>query len=126
MKIHYGHNKGTLSFTWYNKPPDTDLIMNYHALAPKCYKRSVVSVFVYRIYRAYSSWEKLPPKHGESQEDPGEEPISPTFYEPVIRQALSDILGQLKSRITHQSTTNRLMKVLEKKGLTGLEKFHDN
>ena len=43
------HN-GQLSSTWYNKPTDTGLIMNYHSLAPKRYKRSVVSGFVYRIY----------------------------------------------------------------------------
>ena len=51
------HSNGQLSSTWYNKPTDTGLIMNYHALAPKKYKRSVVSGFVYRIYRACSSWQ---------------------------------------------------------------------
>ena len=51
------HNNGQLSWTWYNKPTDTGLIMNYYALAPKKYKRSVVSGFVYRIYRACSSWQ---------------------------------------------------------------------
>ena len=59
MKIHHDHNNGTLSSTWYNKPTDTGLIMNYHALAPKRYKRSVVSGFVYRIHRACSSWESF-------------------------------------------------------------------
>ena len=27
-----------LSSTWYNKPTDTGLIMNYHAMAPRIYK----------------------------------------------------------------------------------------
>ena len=49
--------EGHLSSTWYNKPIDTGLILNYHALAPKRYKRSVVSGFVHRIYRACSTWE---------------------------------------------------------------------
>ena len=48
---------GSLSSTWYNKPTDTGLVMNFHALAPKRYKRSVVSGFVHRIHRACSSWE---------------------------------------------------------------------
>ena len=38
-----------LSSTWYVKPTDTGLIMNFHALAPKRYKRSVVQSFVHRI-----------------------------------------------------------------------------
>ena len=38
-------------FTWCFKPPYTSLIMSYHALAPRLYKRLVVSGFVYRIYR---------------------------------------------------------------------------
>ena len=33
--------------------------MNYHELAPNCYKRSVVEGFVHRVYRAYSSWENF-------------------------------------------------------------------
>ena len=49
------NNNGVLESTWYTKPTDTGLIMNYHALAPRKYKRSVVSGFVHRIYRACSS-----------------------------------------------------------------------
>ena len=41
MKIIHDLNTGRLSSTWYSKPTDTGLIMNYHALAPKKYKRSV-------------------------------------------------------------------------------------
>ena len=53
------NNKGNLPSTWYCKPSDTGLIMNFHALAPKQYKRAVVIGFVHRIYRACSNWEKL-------------------------------------------------------------------
>ena len=56
MCIMHDNMTGQLSSTWYNKPTDTGLIMNYHALAPKRYKRSVVSGFVHRIHRACSSW----------------------------------------------------------------------
>ena len=45
--------------TWYYKPTDTGLVMNLQALAPKRYKRGVVSGFVHRIYRACSTWENL-------------------------------------------------------------------
>ena len=57
MNIIHDHETGKLSSTWYNKPTDTGLIMNFHTLAPKRYKRSVVLEFVHRIYRACSSWE---------------------------------------------------------------------
>ena len=56
MKILHNLESGKLESTWYSKPTDTGLIMNFHALAPKRYKRSVVSGFVYRIHRACSSW----------------------------------------------------------------------
>jgi len=51
--IHKGQH---IESKWYAKPPDTGLILNFHALAPKRYKRSVVSGFVHRIHRACSSW----------------------------------------------------------------------
>ena len=46
-----------LSSMWYSKPTDTGLILNYHALAPKRYKRSVVSGFMHRYYRACTIWQ---------------------------------------------------------------------
>ena len=53
------NNHGKLSSTRYKKTRDTGMIMNFHALAPKRYKRSVVSGFVHRIHRASSSWENI-------------------------------------------------------------------
>ena len=39
--------------SWYCKPTDTGLVMNYyHAMAPRRYKRGVDSGFVHRIHRA--------------------------------------------------------------------------
>ena len=53
------HVNDKLSSTRYCKPTDTGLIMNYHALTPKYYKRPVVEGFVHRVYRACSSWENF-------------------------------------------------------------------
>ena len=53
MRIMNTH--GRLTSTWYNKPTDTGLMMNYHALSPKRYKRLVVSGVVHRILRACST-----------------------------------------------------------------------
>ena len=53
------HVGNSLSSTWYLKPTDTGLIMNFHALAPRRYKKSVVQSFVHRIYRCCSSRENV-------------------------------------------------------------------
>ena len=53
------HVNDKLSSTWYCKPTDTGLIMNYHALARKCYKRSVIESFVHRVYGTCSSLENF-------------------------------------------------------------------
>ena len=45
---------GKLSSTWYFKPIETGLIMNFHVLAPKKSTRAVVAGFVHQIYRACS------------------------------------------------------------------------
>ena len=40
-----------------HKATDTGLTMNFHALAPIKYKRSVVSRIIYRIHCACSTWK---------------------------------------------------------------------
>ena len=47
--------EGKLSSTWYMKPRDTRLIMNFHSESLFKYKKSAVTGFVYRIYNAFSS-----------------------------------------------------------------------
>ena len=53
------NNEGILSSTWFCKPSDTGLIMNFHALAPMKYKRAVAIGFVHRIVRACSDWNNF-------------------------------------------------------------------
>ena len=49
------HTDCKLAFTWYTKPTDTGLTMNFHALAPLKYKRSTVIGLVHRIHRSCST-----------------------------------------------------------------------
>ena len=51
--------EGTLYSKWYRKPTDTGLTMNFHALAPFKYKKSVIIGFVHRIFRSCSNWEMI-------------------------------------------------------------------
>ena len=67
--------------------------MNYHAMAPKRYKRSVVSGFVYRIHRACSSTENFNTSMEKARRILEKNQYPPTFYEPIIRQAMVDIQG---------------------------------
>ena len=84
---------GSLSSTWYTKPTDTGLVMNFHALAPKKYKRAVVSGFVHRIYRACSSWEAFHSSMKKATMILEQNQYPPDFYNPIINQTLSKIVN---------------------------------
>ena len=92
MKVIHDHETGKLSSTWYNKPTDTGLILNYHALAPKRYKRSVVSGFIHRIYRACSSWQYIHESIEKAKRILELNQYPPTFYDPIIRETLENII----------------------------------
>ena len=81
-----------LSSTWYQKPTDTGLVMNYHALSPKRYKKSVVAGFVHRIYRACSSWQLFHDSLERAKQILERNQYPPQFYNPIIKQALVKIL----------------------------------
>ena len=87
------NSKGVLSSKWYRKPTDTGLIMNYHSLAPKRYKTSVVAGFVHRIYRACSSWILFHDSLEEAKKVLESNQYPPSFYEPIINKALSKIVS---------------------------------
>ena len=92
MKMIHDHSNGKLSSTWYYKPTDTGLILNYHALAPKRYKRSVVSGFVHRIYRACSTWQFIHQSLEKAKRILEMNQYPPTFYDPIIRETLENII----------------------------------
>ena len=94
MKICHNHETGALSSTWYCKPTNTGLIMNYHALAVMWYKWSVVAGFVLRIYQACSSWENFHSSLVRMKRTLEDNQYPPNFYKPIIRQALDDIMGE--------------------------------
>jgi hypothetical protein len=83
---------GRISSMWYQKPTDTGLIMNYH-LAPKHYKRSVVSGFIHRIYRACSNWELIHKSLEWACELLERNWYPLQFYEPIFRRALMKIIS---------------------------------
>ena len=49
-------DNGKLSSSWYSKPTDTGVTLNYHACAPTKYKRNIVEGAVHRIHHTTTSW----------------------------------------------------------------------
>ena len=97
------NSNGYLTSTWYNKPTDTGLILNYHALAPKRYKRSVVSGFVHRIHRACSTWMHFHSSLEKAKRILEKKQYPPSFYNPIIEDALNRIVQSDKE--THVTKT---------------------
>ena len=48
---------GKLIVGWYQKPTDSDTILNFRSCAPLQYRRSVIKVIVHRVFRSTSTWE---------------------------------------------------------------------
>ena len=90
------NENGNLSSTWYSKPSATGLIMNYHALAPKKYKRAVVSGFVHRIYRACSDWKNFHDSLEKAKVILKKNQYPPDFFEPIIHETLTRIISPEK------------------------------
>ena len=66
--------------------------MNFYALAPKRYKRSVVSGLVHRIYRACSPWKNFHESMERAKNLLVKNQYPPSFSEPIIHQTLTKIL----------------------------------
>ena len=87
------HSGPQISSTWYSKPTDTGLILNFHALAPRRYKRSVVSGFVHRIFRACSTWKLFHASIQKAKVILEHNQYPPSFYESIIKQTLDEIIA---------------------------------
>ena len=100
------NNNGQLSSTWYSKPTDTGLIMNYHSMAPKRYKRSVVLGFVHRIFRACSCWANFHISLERAKKVLEWNQYPPAFYNAIIEQTISDILSKAPESTTTKDVGN--------------------
>ena len=96
VRLIHDHETGKLSSMWYFKPTDTGLIMNYHALAPKWYKCSVVSGFIYQIYHACSAWQNFHDSLGKAKCILEKNQYPPSFYDHIIKKTLDSIVGEVK------------------------------
>ena len=83
-KFIHNQTTGQISSTWYRKDTDTGLIMNFHSMAPRRYKRSLIGGLVHRIYRACSNWELFHQSLEDAKIILEKNQYPPTFYEPII------------------------------------------
>ena len=87
------HNKsGKLTSSWYRKSTDTGLTLNYHALAPTKYKKSVVISFVHRIFRASSTWEYFHLGLEEAIGTLADNQYPSSFVMPIIRSTIEKLV----------------------------------
>ena len=86
MVIH--NDRGKLSSSWFRKPTDTGLTLNFHALSPMKYKRSVVISFIYRIYRSCSTWTNFHTGLTDAINILENNQYPSEFYMPIINKTL--------------------------------------
>ena len=87
------NNKGTLSSRWYRKPTDTGLTLNFHALSPLKYKKSVVSSFIYRIFRASSDWTQFHAGLTEALETLNCNQYPESFIYPIVHDVIDKLVN---------------------------------
>ena len=84
MDIELHHIGQRIESTWYTKPTNSGLTLNYHAIAPRKYKRSVVRSFVNRIFNACSTWELFHESMEEAKGILNDNQYPLEFVEPII------------------------------------------
>jgi hypothetical protein len=101
------HSGPQVSSTWYSKPTDTGLILNFHALAPMRYKRSVISGFVHRIFRACSTWKHFHVSIQKAKSILEQNQYPPSVYESIIKQTLDEIITSESGEEQSESSENQ-------------------
>ena len=91
MQINHVDKK--LISTWYTKSTDTGLLMNFHALAPKKYKRSVVTGMVHRIFRSCSTYQTFHQSLEKAKSILHRNQYPESFIDPIINDTLNKLFG---------------------------------
>ena len=98
-------------FTWYCKPTDTALILNFHAMTPKRYKHSVIQGFDYRIYRACCSWKKSHESLIKAEEILQQNQYPSSFSESIISATIENIVKPCIEKVDNDDVNNENLQV---------------
>ena len=91
MEIHRNVNR--LYSTWYTKSTDTGLVMNFLALAPMKYKRSVVCGMIHRIFRSCSNFKTLNESLNKAKLILEKNQYPKSFVDSIIKETLDKLIG---------------------------------
>ena len=105
MCIIYINN--SIESAWYTKSTDTGLTMNFHALAPRKYKRSVVQGFIHRIYWACSDWKHFHDGICQAKQTLERNQYPPEFYEPIIKKTIENLIAPATTQQTVRQSENQ-------------------
>ena len=97
--------------TWYCKPAYTGLVLNFHAIATNRYKRSVIEVVVFRIYKTCSSWEIFHKSLTKAKEILERSQYPSGFYDPINSLTVEKIITSDNVNETTSTNTSPQPKV---------------
>ena len=86
-----------LQSTWFTKSTDTGLIMNYLALAPMKYKRSVVCGMIHRIFRACSNFKTFHESIEKAKVILERNQYPKEFVDKIVEETLNKLVGKQES-----------------------------
>ena len=96
MLMHQGQN---IESTWYTKPSNTGVTLNFHAIAPLSYKRSVVRSFTHRIWNSCSTYEHFHNSLSNAKYILEDNQYPVRFYEPIIHATMEKIVPKKKNEV---------------------------
>ena len=113
-----------ISSEWYQKPANSGIILNFFALAPSRYKRSVVRSLVYRIFNSCSNWKlfHLSMKKAVLLLEKNQYPR--WFYEKVIHDTLESLIKKTKPKdklVLDEKVTGKRLAFFQFRGFQTLE-----
>ena len=100
------NDNGTLSSGWFRKATDTGLTLNFHSIAPSKYKKSVIISFVYRIFRACSSWQQFDIGLNEAMTILRDNQYPDSFFYPIIHATLNKLITVNNEDVDNSSVNN--------------------
>ena len=110
LDIYIEHYESSPPSTWYCKPIDTGLILNFHSMAAKCskkhHKHSVIKGFFYRIYRACSSWKKFHESLIKAEDILEWNQYPPNFFKPIISATIEKIVKSCTDKDNNNDADN--------------------
>ena len=98
---------GKIDTSWYQKPTDTGLSLQFRALAPVKYKKKIIEGTIYRIFNATSTWGNFTEGIKRAAETWEKDQYPPQFYQPILRQTLDKILNGKTISHSERPTSER-------------------